>query len=100
MPRVNAVGFKGECRKCISCGDVKIWDYPNERKCPNGKRHKWRPIASDDLTGEENDSIDRQVKWDEQNVKHKPQIIINNEEDAKRVLGAGCVLGKKSGEKI
>lgn len=65
--RVNVVGFKGECRKCVNCGDVKIWDYPNERRCPyplNPKRprHRWRPINK--LTKEEQESIDRQIEYE------------------------------------
>jgi len=73
--RVNSVGYKGQLRKCIICGDVKIWDYPNQRKCPSGKRHKWRPMEDKDLTDLENASIDRQVKWDNDNVKHRPTIF-------------------------
>lgn len=68
--RVNSIGFKGQCRKCISCGDVKIWDYPNIRKCPNGKNHKWRPVSSDSLNEEENKSIKEQIELDKK-VKHK-----------------------------
>ena len=81
--RINAVGFKGELRKCLNCGDVKIWDYPNQRKCPyptNSKRllHRWRPIQN--LTNEEEESIDKQIEEDKK-VKHRKQIIINSEED-------------------
>ena len=71
MSRANSVGCKGELRRCIACGDVKIWDYPNVRKCPTGKNHKWRPIEESDLTKEENKSIDEQIKYDEENVDHK-----------------------------
>ena len=61
MKRINSVEYKGECRKCASCGDVKIWDYPNIRKCPNGKRHKCRPIDVDDLSKKEESSIEKQI---------------------------------------
>ncbi len=69
--KVNSVGYKGQLRKCLACGDVKIWDYPNVRKCPTGKNHRWRPIKESDLTEEENKSIDEQIEYDEKNVDHK-----------------------------
>ncbi len=74
MDRVDAVGFKGQLRKCFNCGDVKIWDYPNQRPCPYptsfGKpRHKWRPIKK--LNREEKKSIDEQVEIDEKRRKRK-----------------------------
>ena len=79
MARVNSVEYKGELRRCVSCGDVKIWDYPNQRKCPTGKNHKWRPINKEDLTEEENKSIDEQIKFDEENVKHRPTKFMGND---------------------
>lgn len=69
---VNSVGYKGQLRKCLACGDVKIWDYPNMRNCPTGKNHRWRPIKESDLTREEEKSIVDQVNYDEEHVKHKP----------------------------
>ncbi len=67
MDRVDAIGFKGQLRKCFNCGDVKIWDYPNERPCPNPinlqkPRHRWRSIIK--LNKEDEESIDRQVEKD------------------------------------
>jgi len=87
MKKVNSVEFKGSCRKCLICGDVKIWDYPNLRKCPSGKNHKWRHIDSDKLTELERKSIDEQVEYDNKNVKHRKQLVFNSEEDVKRFLG-------------
>ncbi len=69
---VNSVEYKGSTRKCLACGDVKIWDYPNMRNCPTGKNHRWRTIKETDLTKEENKSIDEQINYDLENVKHKP----------------------------
>jgi hypothetical protein len=75
--RVNEVGFKGQLRICFNCGDVKIWDYPNERRCPNGKNHKWRPTKWTELTGIEKSSIDRQIAFDTKNFKHRSSVIYN-----------------------
>ncbi len=66
--RINSIEGKGSCRKCESCGDVKIWDYPNLRKCPNGKRHRWRHV--DDLSLKEKDSIQKQIEKDVRNSSH------------------------------
>ena len=67
MDRINSVGFKGQFRKCANCGDVKIWDYPNQRPCPSPinpekPRHRWRPIKK--LTKEEEESIKYQIEID------------------------------------
>jgi len=82
--RINEVGFKGQLRKCTDCGDVKIWDYPNERQCPeainpNRPRHRWRPIKDEWLSEEENKSIDRQVEADKK-INHRCSIIYNHKE--------------------
>ena len=47
----------------------------NERKCPCGKNHKWRPIKTEDLTKEEDESIDRQIEFDSKNRKHHQAIM-------------------------
>lgn len=75
IKRINKVGFKAELRKCLDCGDVKIWDYPNKRKCPsainpNRPRHRWRPTKWDWLSREEKKSIEGQIEADRE-IKSK-----------------------------
>ena len=74
--RINEVEFKGSCRKCAYCGDVKIWDYPNQRKCPSGKNHRWRHIDTDKLSEEEDRSIDEQIKIDKDKIGGNNQSLV------------------------
>ena len=62
IKRIDSIEGKGSCRRCEYCGDVKIWDYPNLRKCPSGKRHKWRHKNVEDLNFKEKDSIQKQIE--------------------------------------
>lgn len=82
MSRVNVVEYKGELRKCLDCKDVKIWDYPNERSCPQAinpdrPRHRWRPYKEGWMTEEEKQSIDSQIEADKK-VNHRSQTIFTN----------------------
>ena len=74
MSRIDEVIGKGTCRICLECGDVKIWDYANERKCPLNNRHKWRHIDYDKLSEDERNSIDEQVKRDANHAISEPEV--------------------------